>query len=421
MQSFLRIAAILLGVAAPHAGGALAMRFSAVAVPPDQAILQAAGTIAPGDADRLTSALAELDGSGRTLLAVAVDSGGGNINEAEQMAAIIRTLGLTVMIPDNSVCASACFLLLAASPHRLAAPTARIGVHSASQNGAETGISLAVTTLMARAAANLGVPPAIIGKMVATTPDRVEWLDAPDLALMEVASLGVDPHTLLRRPPPAEPAAPADYARGQADRRTWNAWFGGLQGAYRQGALFAQSQGMEGQEAACYGPDNTHRGDFTLGCINAQRKLAPLIDAMRSSREYAGGWNSAVVAVPARQTVEHIYQGVYFCGSRIGRVTLKVFARSDSARRHALFVFGPHDIGSGIPSGSFTVAGVIDVTGGMLDVSPEEWVSRPPDYGWFGLNGWSDDGGKTFRGALVDSTGCTRFTLARQTPPAGVR
>ena len=61
-----------------------------------------------------------------------------------------------------------------------------MGVHSASEDGEETDTSLAVTTLMARVAAEMEIPPAIIGKMVATKAASVEWLTHADLLSMNV-------------------------------------------------------------------------------------------------------------------------------------------------------------------------------------------------------------------------------------------
>lgn len=51
-----------------------------------------------------------------------------------------------------------------------------VGVHSAAAGGVETTGTQAVTTMMARMANDLGVPPAVIGKMVTTLPDRMTWL-----------------------------------------------------------------------------------------------------------------------------------------------------------------------------------------------------------------------------------------------------
>ena len=162
-----------------------AMQFEQVQISSTEVILGGRGPIVKGDTARLEQALAAVPQAKR-LLALAVDSPGGLVTEGEQLAALIRSRKVPVVIPSNSQCVSACFLLLAASPHRMAASDALVGVHSANENQQETDISLAVTTLMARDAAKDGIPPAIIGKMVETTPGRVEWLTPADLTSMNV-------------------------------------------------------------------------------------------------------------------------------------------------------------------------------------------------------------------------------------------
>ena len=411
-----------------------AMQFQPVPVSAAEVVVDGRGPIVPGDTERLMQALAAVPPTGRTLLALALDSGGGNVAEAKQMVDVIHSRQLAVVIPRNSQCASACFLLLAASPRRFAATDALIGVHSASQNGSETDTSLAVTTLMARDAAELGVPPSIIGKMVETTPGRIAWLNPPDLALMHVTVYQGDALTVLRQPnpavtqrpltsspPPAQASPPSALAMGQEDRRAWNAWLSGLRGEYRDGAIFAQTQMREPQPASCYGPDNVSRGDFTLGCEVARQRLAPLVAKRRSSADYASGWNAPVPPVDVVERVEQEYQGVYFCARQVAHLTLKVFQGSDPSHRRALFVFGPNDDSADVPRGSFVVEGSIDVNGGMMTLRPIEWVSQPPGYQWLGLSGRSDDGGKTFSGRVVDSSTCTRFTLARMKSPFAAR
>lgn len=69
--------------------------------------------IVPGDTDRLMLALSLIPQTER-LLALVWDSGGGNLAEAKQMVGVIRSRQLPVVIPRNSQCTSACFLLLAA-------------------------------------------------------------------------------------------------------------------------------------------------------------------------------------------------------------------------------------------------------------------------------------------------------------------
>jgi hypothetical protein len=435
-----------LSVLALPARPALAMQFQPIAVSSTEMVLDGRGPIVPGDNDRLMAALAAVPSSGLTMLALALDSGGGNVAEAKQMVGVIRARQIPVVIPHNSQCASACFLLFSASPRRLAATDALIGVHSASQNGAETDTSLAVTTLMARDAAELGVPSSIIGKMVETTPGRVEWLDPTDLKLMRTAMFDGDPLTAIRQTDPSQagrdgsPSMPAQsipaqsmpaqsmpggqmrpssaMAAGRDDRRNWDAWLGGLRGQYRDGAVFAQTrmyqtQTYETQPNLCYGPNNLNRGDFTLGCDVARQRLAPVVAKLRSSVDYAAGWNAPVAPVNASEPVEQEYEGVYFCGRQVAHLTVKVFRRSDETHRRGLFVFGPNDNSPGVPNGSFVVEGVIDLNGGKMTVAPLKWVLQPPAYSWFGLAGSSDDGGRTFSGRLTDSGTCTRFTLAK--------
>ena len=180
--------ALVLGVALPI-WPAHGMQFEPVPTASNGTVISGRGPIIKGDAARLEQALGAIPASSK-LSALALDSPGGNVAEAEELGRLISEHHVPVVIPSGSQCVSACFLLLASSPRRFAAPDALVGVHSASENGSETDASLAVTTLMARDAADMGVPPAIIGKMVQTTPGRVAWLTHEDLASMNVALLG---------------------------------------------------------------------------------------------------------------------------------------------------------------------------------------------------------------------------------------
>jgi hypothetical protein len=88
------------------------------------------------------------------------------------------------------MCASAYFLLFAASLGRHASPEAMIGVHSASFDGNENGDSLMLDTAMARKARAFGVPPDVIGRMVTTEPSDMAWLTADELQEMDVRQIG---------------------------------------------------------------------------------------------------------------------------------------------------------------------------------------------------------------------------------------
>lgn len=140
------------------------------------------GRVVPGDADRLRQAL-----TGASFSALLLNSPGGSLLEAREMARAIRELRIPVVVPERAECASACFMLFAAARDKVAVPDARIGVHSASISGGnETVSTLGATTLMAREAAQDGVPAAITGRMVTTAPGQMAWLSRGELEQMGV-------------------------------------------------------------------------------------------------------------------------------------------------------------------------------------------------------------------------------------------
>ena len=415
---------------------ARAMQFEAVQATQTDAIIGGRGPIVKGDTARLQQAFASIPQTLKFLV-LELDSPGGSVAEGVDLMNYIRANRIPVLIPSNAKCASACFLLFAAAPRRIAAPDALIGVHSASIDGKETGDTLAITTQMARWAGELGVPPAILGKMVQAKPRGMEWLTADDLASMDVRILDPDPapkqtetNTASNRPAPpvARPVAPpsptpvAGFGAGRDDRHAWEGWLVNVAGARRDGAIFAFGQFNMPQPGSCYTPDGVSRGDFTQGCEAARQRLTPVAMRIRDNADYAKGWNSGgpigsvspavQTQAPAAVPVEAEYQGVYFCGRQVASLKLQ-FYRDATARHRALLSFGPQATSPNIPRGSYYVEGSFDMLGGEVLLAPVQWVSQPPGYEWIGLNGRSDDGGKTYSGRVSNSRECTIFTLKR--------
>jgi hypothetical protein len=306
-------AAMLLGcIAAIAAHNAHALQYQRVPLDPPRVIISARGPIVPGDFERFVNFLGVMPDTDR-VIGLALDSQGGNVFEAEKMAGAIRRLDTSILVSDGSECSSACFLLFAAGSRRFVRPDALIGVHSVSENGKETIDAMALTTAMARDAADLGVPSAIIGKLVQTPPGRTTWLTPPELASMGVRVLERtvsdplprnsapsantppqrvgSPIPLYPRPTDEEPKSKA-HMEGAADRRAWETWFGGLSGAYKDGAEYWTGQRSTPQPGSCYGPAGQNLGDWTAGCLDAKRSLA-LSDIRRKSEpDYRAGWNS---------------------------------------------------------------------------------------------------------------------------------
>jgi penicillin-insensitive murein endopeptidase len=177
------------------------MEFTADRVDDTTVFVIAAGQITSGDAERLMGVFLPLPRDGTSFLVL--NSIGGSVVASEALAAAIHRLGVPVIVPATGVCASACFILFAASPNKYYIPGARIGVHSATEGGHETLDSMGVTTAMARSAAEMGVPDAIVGRMVRTPPGSVAWLSEAELLAMGAVRIDIT------TPPPA-PSVPPD-------------------------------------------------------------------------------------------------------------------------------------------------------------------------------------------------------------------
>ncbi len=225
------------------------------------------GRIVEGDAARLRRALAE-GGFG----ALVLNSPGGSVLEARDMARLIQGLRVPVVVPDRGVCASACFLLFAAGRDKVAEPGAMVGVHSASVSGGnETMDTLGVTTLMAREAARYGVPAAITGRMVTTAPGQMAWLTRADLESMGARIEATGAASGERVLPGSGEGGKSDWTRG-----------------------FERGQ-RAGEDGDCTPPDGiANRADFRLGCASGRRARVARVAAAPSAAPSDGqsDWTS---------------------------------------------------------------------------------------------------------------------------------
>lgn len=301
----------ILALATLSAAPAHGMTFESRAEPGFTAVF-GAGRIEAGDGERFQ---AEIILAPRgTKVVLFVTSGGGSVLAGENLASVIKRYNVTVVVAHGDVCASACFLLFAASPDKYASPTARIGVHSASGSLGETARSMAVTTAMARSASDLGVPAAIVGRMVTTAPGEMAWLTRAELA--SIGTTFLDPPasaappaapapplasvpapaavaTLPAAPTPAKPgtvpkdeAAPS-FIEGRASRTAWEQWFATLSGDARLGAEFWTAERSKRRPAECAGSP-----EFMAGCTTAKQRLTGPDIRRKTDAQYWWGWNS---------------------------------------------------------------------------------------------------------------------------------
>ena len=187
--------------------------------------LSAEGKIEPGSATVFADAVANLKGR---RLPILIHSPGGSIADAGAMGELIRARGLAVAVartlitncpeaapkcPDGpgtaitggATCASACVLVLAGGVERLAAPSARIGVHQTTTLVSETeglahlkstrrlyeqkGVDAAVEAYLAA----MGVGDPVMILMRKTSAASIRWLSLPELKESHLATLALDP------------------------------------------------------------------------------------------------------------------------------------------------------------------------------------------------------------------------------------
>ena len=313
---------ILLAVALLPATRVIGMEFRTSIISDEMAVILGVGAIQSGDDERLRQAIRTLPGREGVL---ALDSEGGLVLPALDMADVVARFRIPVVVGQNAMCASACFLIFAASPNRIADETARIGVHSASLHAQENAATMALTTALARDAATYGVAHAIVGRLVTTPPNEMAWLTHAELRTMRVAVAPPGEERVQRTAPPraaatvapphaAPPMPPAQAAivrppmvpdeqtRGQpqafvdglTDRTAWEVWISSLPPTARAGAEFWASQRSLPRPAPCPSSDAI----FEAACVSARQRLTPTDVRRRSDPEYRRGWNAYVSTPP---------------------------------------------------------------------------------------------------------------------------
>lgn len=110
-------------------------------VPPEQAefcldTVEFEGDIVVGDARRLSNAIAKLEAQRKRLkcdqrqeLTLALNSGGGSVDEAMALARLVRKKGMGTRVDHSNSCLSSCVFVFAGGVQRLSIAGSRIGIH----------------------------------------------------------------------------------------------------------------------------------------------------------------------------------------------------------------------------------------------------------------------------------------------------
>jgi hypothetical protein len=108
-------------------------------------VLSIQGPIEEGDYERVV----KYDLSRFTV--VQLNSPGGLVAPALDIAAAVQKAGVSTVVGNGDICASACFIIFACGTYKTAHPNARISIHaSRPQDGEENSASYAADTLLAR-------------------------------------------------------------------------------------------------------------------------------------------------------------------------------------------------------------------------------------------------------------------------------
>ncbi|MET4207726.1 hypothetical protein [Bradyrhizobium sp. LA2.1] len=180
-----------------------AATLKSIATKEGHVLISISGEIVEGDADALKATIKGANDAGKFVSGIRLNSIGGNLLEGVKLSETVKFAKMATNVAQGATCASACFLIFAAGDTKFANYTAQVGVHGASdQTGAETIQSGAATVSMARVAKELGVPAAIIGRMVVTPPSEMVWLSPSELQSMGVTMVGKP--SQLAAPPQAK-------------------------------------------------------------------------------------------------------------------------------------------------------------------------------------------------------------------------
>jgi len=144
-------------------------------------IVVARGVIGAGDTERLRRALAKADRGRDGLRSIVLDSPGGSVDEALEMAALLDRERVAVTVGPGATCASACAqIIFFAGVERVVLEGGRLGLHSCSRAGVSTRMPIC-NEMIAQQAAARGAPyGTLMAFMQMTGPDQMRWLDAED-------------------------------------------------------------------------------------------------------------------------------------------------------------------------------------------------------------------------------------------------
>ena len=177
IRQFVLITSLITAISEP--GAAMEMSRLVGCVGGD--VLRLRGPIEHGDYAKFRSHF----GDPRRIVGLDLHSGGGSLYEGVRIAAMARQKRLATFVAKE--CDSACAFIFLLGTKRYIGKDAKIGVHAVgTEYGNEDNGAVRDTIYFARLSAQLGIPSSTIGKMVATPPGKITYLDQADLLASKV-------------------------------------------------------------------------------------------------------------------------------------------------------------------------------------------------------------------------------------------
>jgi hypothetical protein len=174
-----RAPALLVALLMVFAKVAEAMDFQIIKAVDGQRLVMAAGSIVPGDAQKLEAALQSVDRDQWGYKAIALWSPGGLVSEAMDMVRVMDSQRVNTIVLDKTYCASACSQILFVSGfYRMVTDGGMLGMHSCSRHGQAS--ELCNETIARNAVAHGVAHGAVMAFMEYTAPERMLWFSAKD-------------------------------------------------------------------------------------------------------------------------------------------------------------------------------------------------------------------------------------------------
>jgi hypothetical protein len=171
------IIALTVAISEPSAG----VEISRVAGCAGGDVLRLRGDVKAGDYVKFRSYFADQ----RRIVGLDLDSPGGSLPEGFRIGILTRQKRLSTYVAKE--CDSACAFIFLMGRKRYVSKQAKIGVHAVgNDDGSEDRGAIRDTIQFARLFAKLGIPSSTIGKMVATPPRKITYLDQSDLTSLKV-------------------------------------------------------------------------------------------------------------------------------------------------------------------------------------------------------------------------------------------